>query len=109
MKLIRGIIHPDKVHQVREALNHLAVSWLTTSHVADHNPSKPHTMAWRGHCYDVGAARIEIEVAVDDDDVDHVVDVIIKTARTGELDDGYVSVIPVDERYEIRTGRRAVS
>jgi len=52
---------------------------------------------------------MEIDVAVDDDDVDQVVDVIIKTARTGARDDGYVSVIPVEGRYEIRTGRRAVS
>ena len=109
MKLIRSIIHPDKVDQVKKALGDLAVSWLTVTQVADHNPSRPHTMVWRGHRYDVGAVRMEIDVAVDDDDVDHVVDVIIKTARTGQIDDGYVSVIPVEGRYEIRTGRRAAS
>jgi nitrogen regulatory protein PII len=109
MKLIRSVIHPDKVDQVRQALKTLDVSWLTVTQVADHNPTKPHRMFWRGHAYEVGADRMEIDVAVHDDDVDQVVDVIIRTARTGEIDDGYVSVIPVEHRYEIRTGRRAVS
>jgi nitrogen regulatory protein P-II 1 len=109
MKLIRSVIHPDKVDEVKAALNKAAVSWLTVTQVCDHNPQKTHTMVWRGRRFEVGATRLEIDVAVHDDDVDHVVDVIIKTARTGELDDGYVSVMPVEHRYEIRTGRRAVS
>jgi nitrogen regulatory protein P-II 1 len=109
MKLIRSVIHPDKIDQVKEALKTVEVSWLTTSQVSDHNPSKPHTMTWRGRRFDVGATRIEIDVAVHDDDVDQVVDTIMRSARTGEADDGYISVIPVEHRYEIRTGRRAVS
>jgi nitrogen regulatory protein P-II 1 len=109
MKLIRSVIHPDKIEQVREALKKMEVSWLTVTQVSDHNPSKTHTMSWRGRRFDVGAIRMEIDVAVPDDDVDLVVDTIIKSARTGEMDDGYISVIPVEGRYEIRTGRRAVS
>ena len=108
MKLIRSIVHPDRVEEVKRALSNIAVSWLTVTQVSDH-PSGSHTMTWRGHRYDVGALRMEVDVAVDDDDVDQAVDVIIKTARTGARDDGYVSVIPVEGRYEIRTGRRAVS
>ena len=109
MKLIRSVIHPDKIDQVKAALSEAAVAWLTVTQVCDHNPMKPHRMMWRGREFDIGAARMEIDVAVDDDDVDHVVDVIIKSARTGEMDDGYVSVIPVEYRYDIRTGRQAVS
>ena len=109
MKLIRSVIHPDKIELVKEALKKMEVSWLTVTRVLDHNPSKPHTMAWRGRLFDVGAARMEIDVAVHDDAVDQVVETIIRSARTGEMDDGYISVIPVEGRYEIRTGRRAVS
>jgi nitrogen regulatory protein PII len=109
MKLIRSVVHPDKADAVKAALSQVAVSWLTMTQVCDHNPRKAHTIVWRGRRCEIGATRMEIEVAVDDDDVDQIVDVIIKTARTGEMDDGYVSVIPVEERYEIRTGRRAVS
>ena len=109
MKLILIVIHPDKVDAVKVALGGLDVSWLTVTQVCDHNPAKEHTMMWRGRRFDVGAMRMEIDIAVHDDDVDQVVDVIIRTARTGEKDDGYVSVIPVEHRYEIRTGRRAVS
>ena len=109
MKLIRSVIHPDKVEAVKAALTEAQVSWLTVTQVCDHHPHKTHTMTWRGRRFEIGAVRMEIDVAVHDDDVDRVVDVIIRTARTGEVDDGYVSVIPVEHRYEIRTGRRAVS
>ena len=109
MKIIRSVIHPDKIDQVKAALSAADVSWLTVTQVCDHNPSKPHTMMWRGRKFEIGATRMEIDVAVHDDDVDHVVDVIIRSARTGEIDDGYVSVIPVEHRYEIHTGLRTVS
>ena len=90
MKLIRSVIHPDKADAVKAALSKVAVSWLTVTQVCDHNPLKRHTITWRGHTCEVGATRMEIDVAVHDDDVDHIVDVIIKTARTGEMDDGYI-------------------
>jgi nitrogen regulatory protein PII len=109
MKLIRSVVHPDKVDAVKAALGKLDVLWLTVTQVCDHNPQKTHTMVWRGRRFEIGATRMEIDAAVHDDDVDQVVDVIIKSARTGETDDGYVSVIPEEHRYEIRTGRRAVS
>ena len=109
MKLIRSVIHPDKVEDVKAALTKADVSWLTVTQVCDHNPQQAHTMMWRGRRFEIGAVRMEVDVAVHDDDVDRVVDVIIRTARTGGIDDGYVSVIPVEHRYEIRTGRRAVS
>jgi nitrogen regulatory protein P-II 1 len=108
MKLIRSVIHPDKLDEVKAALGEIDVLWLTMTHVCDHTPLKKHTVVWRGYRHEVGASRVEIDVAVDDDDVDKVVDVIIRSARTGQLDDGYISVIPVDHRYEIRTGRRSV-
>ena len=109
MKLIRSVIHPDKVEHVKAALGKLDVSWLTLTQVCDHNPRTPHTMTWRGHKFDVGAMRTEIDVAVHDDAVDQVVAVIIRTARTGDTEDGYVSVMPVECRYDIRTGCQAVS
>jgi nitrogen regulatory protein PII len=109
MKLIRSVIHPDKVEEVKAALSKVDVLWLTVTQVSDHNPSKPHTLMWRGRKFEVGAARIGIDVAVCDDSVDEVVDVILRSARTGEPDDGYVSVMPVEHRYEIRTGRAVTS
>jgi nitrogen regulatory protein P-II 1 len=108
MKLIRSVIDPAKIDEVKAALREIDVAWLTMTQVSDHTPLKKHTITWRGHQHEVGAWRVEVDVAVDDDDVDKVVDVIIRSARTGQLDDGYISVIPVDHRYEIRTGRRSV-
>ena len=53
--------------------------------------------------------RMAVEVVVDDDEVDAVVGTIIRLARTGEIGDGHVSVIPLEHRYDIRTGLREVS
>lgn len=109
MKLIRSVVHPDKVDHVQKALKTINVAWLTVTHVADHHPRNRHQMVWRGHPYEVGVTRMEIDVAVHDADVDVVVNVIIRAARTGEIDAGYVEVLPVDYRYEISTGAQTVS
>jgi nitrogen regulatory protein P-II 1 len=109
VKLIRSVIHPDKLHEVTDALSKARVSWVTTSQVCDHNPQRPHTMTWRGRTFEIGTERTEIDVAVHDDDVDDVINIIIRTARTGGVDDGYVSVMPVEHRYDIRTGTQTGS
>lgn len=63
-----------------------------------------------GREYDLGSTmKVEIAVVVDDDDVDSVVSEIMRTARTGQAGDGFVSVMPVEQRYNIRSGAREVS
>jgi nitrogen regulatory protein P-II 1 len=110
MKVIRSIVRPDKVDAVKEALGRLSVCAITVAHVHDYAPQAHETTVWLGHVYSVGfSSKSEIAVVVHDDDVDDVVDVILRAARTGRTGDGFVSVAPVEHRYNICTGERDVS
>ena len=107
MKLIKAIVRPNKVDEVKDALGKLNVSGVTVTEVRGHGKQKGHTAIYRGHEYNVSLLpKMEIEVVVPDDIVDEAVKVIIQAARTGEIGDGRVFVLPVGESYRIRTGER---
>jgi nitrogen regulatory protein PII len=107
MKLIKAIIRPNKVDDVREALEKLSVSGMTVTDVRGHGRQKGHTAIYRGKEYSVTLLpKIEIELVVQDDIVDDVIKAIVGAARTGEIGDGRVFVMPVDYGYHIRTGDR---
>ena len=111
MKLIRSVVDPDKVDHIKKALSKLDVSGITLTEVRDHVPEKVQTLVvWRAQRFTSSFfSKVEIEVTVEDDDVDAVVDAIMATARTGDVGDGHVSIIPVEHRYVIKTGAREVS
>lgn len=110
MKLIKSIVRPTKVDEVREALEKLSVSGMTVTDVRGHGRQKGHTAMYRGREYSVSLLpKVEIEIVVPDDVVDEVIDAIIRAARTGEIGDGRVFVIPVEQGYNIRTGERDMS
>jgi nitrogen regulatory protein PII len=105
MRLLKCIIRPDKVDQVKEALSALHVSGLTVTEVRGHGKQKGHTAVYRGQEYDVSLLpKMQIEVVVPDEIADEAIKGIIQAARTGEIGDGRVFVIPVTESYRIRTG-----
>lgn len=107
MKLIKSIVRPSKVDDVKDAVGKLSVSGVTVTEVRGHGKQKGHAAIYRGQEYNVTLLpKMEIEVVVADDLVDDVVKAIIQTARTGEIGDGRVFVIPVLESYRIRTGER---
>ena len=107
MKLIKSIVRPNKVDEIKDAVGKLSVSGITVTEVRGHGKQKGHTTIYRGQEYDVNLLpKMEIEVVVPDELVDEVVKAIIQTARTGEIGDGRVVVIPVHESYRIRTGER---
>ena len=107
MKLVKSIVRPDKVDEVREALEKLKIGGMTVTDVRGHGRQKGHTAVYRGKEYAVTLLpKIEIEVVVADDVVDDVIQAVIKAARTGEIGDGRVFVLPVDHGYNIRTGER---
>ena len=107
MKLIKSIVRPNKVDDVREALEKLSVSGMTVTDVRGHGRQKGHTAMYRGREYSVSLLpKVEIEVVVPDDTVDEVIGAIIRAARTGEIGDGRVFVLPVEQGYNIRTGER---
>jgi len=107
MKLVKSIVRPDKVDEVREALEKLKIAGMTVTDVRGHGRQKGHTAVYRGKEYSVTLLpKVEIEVVVPDNVVDEVIQVVIKAARTGEIGDGRVFVLPVEQGYNIRTGER---
>jgi nitrogen regulatory protein PII len=107
MKLVKSIVRPDKVDDVREALEKLKIGGMTVTDVRGHGRQKGHTAVYRGKEYAVTLLpKIEVEVVVADEVVDDVIAAVIKAARTGEIGDGRVFVLPVEQGYNIRTGER---
>src|ERR1700676_574013 len=105
MRLLKCIIRPDRVDQVKEALSELHVSGLTVTEVRGHGKQKGHTAVYRGQEYNVSLLpKMQIEIVIPDEIVDDVVKAIILAARTGEVGDGRVFVTPVTHSYKIRTG-----
>jgi nitrogen regulatory protein PII len=109
MKLIKSIVRPNKVDDVREALEKLSIPGMTVTEVRGHGRQKGHTAVYRGKEYNVSLLpKVEIEVVVADAVAEDVIAAIIKAARTGEIGDGRVFITPVDHSYNIRTGERDV-
>jgi nitrogen regulatory protein P-II 1 len=109
MKLIMAIIRPSKVEELKDALGRLHISGMTVSEVRGHGRQKGHTAIYRGKEYSVSLLpKMQVEVVLPDDLVDDAIKTIVETARTGEIGDGRVFVLPVEEGYNIRTGERDV-
>lgn len=109
MKLIKSIVRPNKVDEVKAALEKLQVSGMTVTEVRGHGKQKGHTAIYRGQEYQVSLLpKMEIEVVVSDAIADSVIKAVIEAARTGEIGDGRVFVVPVGESYKIRTGEKDV-
>ena len=107
MKLIKAIVRPNKVDEVKDALERLQISGMTVTEVRGHGKQKGHTAIYRGQEYNVSLLpKMEIEVVIPDTVVADAVKAITQAARTGEIGDGRIFVLPVGESYKIRTGER---
>src|SRR5688572_9727746 len=107
MKLIKSIVRPNKVDEVKAALEKLQVSGMTVTEVRGHGKQKGHTAIYRGQEYQVSLLpKMQIDIVVPDTAAPDVIKSIIESARTGEIGDGRVFVLPVEESYKIRTGER---
>ena len=107
MKLIKSIVRPNKVDDVKDALARLNISGMTVTEVRGHGKQKGHTAIYRGKEYNVSLLpKMEVEIVVADSIVDEAIKAIVEAARTGEIGDGRVFVLPVLESYRIRTGER---
>ena len=109
MKLLKAIVRPNKVDDVKNALEKLHISGMTVTEVRGHGKQKGHTAIYRGQEYNVSLLpKMEIEVVLPDSIVEEAVKAISDAARTGEIGDGRIFVVPVTESYKIRTGEREV-
>ena len=107
MKLIKSIVRPNKVDEVKEALAKIGIAGLTVTEVRGHGKQKGHTAIYRGKEYDVSLLpKMQIEVVIPDSLVEDAIKAIIGSAKTGEIGDGRVFVLPVEQTYRIRTGEK---
>ncbi len=105
MKLIKAIIKPFKLDDVREALSEVGVQGITVSEVKGFGRQKGHTELYRGAEYRVDfLPKVKIETAVGDEDVEKVVNAIRESANTGKIGDGKIFVLPIEQAIRIRTG-----
>jgi len=105
MKMIRAIIKPFKLDDVKDALAEVGVSGLTVTEVRGHGRQKGHTELYRGAEYNVDfVPKTELMVVLDDDQAEKAVHAIIESARSGKVGDGKIFVSNIEQVIRIRTG-----
>ena len=107
MKKVEAIIKPFKLDEVKDALVEIGIGGMTVTEVRGFGQQKGHTEIYRGTEYVIDfLPKVKIEVIVRDEDVEKVVETIMKTAHTGRVGDGKIFIIPVEDVIRIRTGER---
>jgi nitrogen regulatory protein P-II 1 len=109
MKMLKCIIRPEKLEEVQDALTKMSVTGMTITEVRGHGRQKGHKAVYRGTEYSVTLLpKVKIEVVIPDERANEILKTIIATARTGEIGDGRVFVLNVEDGYNVRTGERDV-
>jgi nitrogen regulatory protein PII len=109
MKLLKSLIRPDKLEQVKDALTQLNVTGMTVTEVRGHGRQKGQKAVYRGTEYSVTLLpKTMLELVVPDERSEEIIKAIITAARTGEIGDGRVFVLPIEDGYNVRTGERDV-
>ena len=105
MKLVTAIIKPFKLDDMRESLSEIGVQGITVTEVKGFGRQKGHTELYRGAEYVVDfLPKVKIDVAIDDKDLDRVIEAITKAANTGKIGDGKIFVVNLEQAIRIRTG-----
>jgi len=107
MKRIEAVIKPFKLDEVREALMKIGLRGMTITEVRGFGRQRGHTELYRGSEYQIDLLpKVKVEVVVEEDVVEEAVEAIIEAAYTGEIGDGKIFIIPVDDVMRIRTSER---
>jgi nitrogen regulatory protein P-II 2 len=105
MKLVMAIIKPFKLDDVRQALTDIGIEGMTVTEVKGYGRQKGHTEIYRGAEYAINfVPKVKIEVAAPAAAADKVVNALIAAAKTGQIGDGKIFVLSIDETVRIRTG-----
>jgi nitrogen regulatory protein P-II 1 len=105
MKLVVAIVRPDRLPNVLEALFRAEVTGLTISRVHGHGGETEQVENYRGTTVKMELSeKVRLEIGVSDHFVEPTVNAIVAAARTGEVGDGKIFVVPVEKVYRIRTG-----
>jgi nitrogen regulatory protein P-II 1 len=107
MKEIVAIIRPNKLEDVKNALEEIGCHGMTITEVKGRGRQLGITESYRGtdYCIDM-LPKTKLEIVVKDKDVEKVINAIVKTAQTGNIGDGKIFISPVEEVVRIRTGER---
>ena len=107
MKKIEAIIKPFKLDEVKEALHEVGIQGITVTEAKGFGRQKGHTELYRGAEYVVDfLPKIKIEVVVAENQLDTVLDAIVKAAHTGKIGDGKIFVTEIERVIRIRTGEQ---
>jgi nitrogen regulatory protein P-II 1 len=107
VKLIKAVIKPFKLDEVKQALSEIGIAGLTVTEAKGFGRQKGHSELYRGAEYVVDfVPKVTLEIAVPDGLATQVVEAIERTARTGKIGDGKIFVLAVDEAVRVRTGER---
>ena len=105
MKLIVAVVKPFKLEEVRTALDRVGVKGMTVSEANGYGRQKGHTEIYRGSEYNIAfMPKVRLEMAVGDGEVDAAVEAIRAAARTGQIGDGKIFVLPLERAMRVRTG-----
>jgi nitrogen regulatory protein P-II 1 len=105
VKKIEAVIRPEKLEEVKDALNRYGIHGMTVTQVVGCGLQKGRIGVYRGHEYSINLLpKVKIEIVVRDSRVDGVVEVITGAARTGAIGDGKIFILPVEDAVRIRTG-----
>jgi nitrogen regulatory protein PII len=107
MKLIISIIRPHRLQDVKEALSKIGVAGLTVTDVRGAGRQKGQVERYRGSEYSIDLLpKCKFEIAVSDEQCEEVLQTIRKSAHSGEIGDGKIFVLPLEDALRIRTGER---
>lgn len=107
MKLITAVIKPHKLDVVRHALSEIGITGMTVTDVKGFGRQKGHTEYYRGAEYVVEfVPKVKVAVAIPDEQVEQVVQTIVKAANSNKIGDGKIFVTPLEQVIRIRTGER---
>jgi nitrogen regulatory protein P-II 1 len=107
VKLIKAIVRPNKLEDVKAALAAVNVTGMTVTEVRGHGRQKGHKAIYRGAEYNITLLpKVLIEVVLAENQLEDAIKAVINSARTGEIGDGRIFILPVEEGYNIRTGER---
>ena len=107
MKKIEAIVRPEKVDDIRKALEKAGYPGVTITEVEGHGKQKGVTRQWRGESYKVDLLpKVKLELIVSDKDADRLTGAIVAAAKTGSVGDGKIFISEVKEAVRIRTGEK---
>ncbi len=107
MKKIEAIVRPEKLDEVKLALEEIGCIGMTVSEVKGRGRQKGIVQQWRGREYRVDLLpKVKLEIVVGNELAEKVVETIVETARTGKVGDGKIFVLPVEEVVRVRTGEK---